>query len=123
LTKLDLLHCSSLTTLSEGLGNLNSLTKLDLWECSSLTVLPKGLGNLTSLTELDLLRCSSLTTLPEGLGNLISLAHLHPLLPPRTPRGLCENLGPFFFLGQQLFVKKNYTDVREAHYNPTKESD
>lgn len=52
---LDIINCSSLTTLTESLQNLTSLLKLQIWDCPNISSLPEGLQNLTSLQGLRIL--------------------------------------------------------------------
>jgi len=54
-----------------------SITRMDLSHCYSITTLPPEIGNLTNLTELKLSCCGSLTTLPPEIGNLTYLTQLN----------------------------------------------
>lgn len=77
LTSLNLISCSSLSTLPESIGQLTSLTELELPLCTNLSTLPESIGDLSSLKILGLDRCRHLSTLPNSIGNLSSLRSLY----------------------------------------------
>ncbi|KAH9496798.1 Leucine-rich repeat-containing protein 40 [Bulinus truncatus] len=74
MTKL-ILASNHLTSLGEGLKNLQSLTVLDIHD-NQLTTLPEALSYLEQLQKLDISR-NQLKELPSQIGHLANLTSLH----------------------------------------------
>jgi hypothetical protein len=72
----NLVWCSSLPTLHEGIEQLTQLQTLRLLSCAALHELPQGISRLVHLTELNLPWCSAMKSLPDGIGQLTKLQPL-----------------------------------------------
>ena len=76
ITKLRLGNNSTLTSLSDSIGELTNLRELYLNSCR-IGTLPESLGRLTNLRVLDLSSMYAFTSLPESIGNLTNLTDLN----------------------------------------------
>nr|XP_048330557.1 putative disease resistance protein RGA4 [Ziziphus jujuba var. spinosa] len=76
LHELHIKHCTNLTSLPKGIGNLSAFDSLDIRGCPNLVTLPHEVANLSSLRSLRIESCDKLESLPEEMHRLISLAKL-----------------------------------------------
>ncbi|XP_057458665.1 disease resistance protein RUN1-like isoform X2 [Lotus japonicus] len=76
LEKLVLKDCTSLSSISHTIGNLNELLLINLKNCTSLRQLPRSIYKLKSLKTLILSGCSKIDKLEEDMEQMVSLTTL-----------------------------------------------
>ncbi|KAF2319782.1 hypothetical protein GH714_018808 [Hevea brasiliensis] len=67
---LRLSECRSLIEIPSSIGELKCLKEINLMRCSKLHSIPQGICNLKSLTLLRMSDCLNVTELPENIGDL-----------------------------------------------------